>query len=216
MQQINAQQIHFVNAIIFDNAAHVRAVEGEAGAGRRVAGAGYAVARAGAVIILRQNLKKELFGKKNTKNAPRRIKTPARAFIYQRPRIFYLKKKTPRAKKAGEMATRAKKTAPKAAATSATAAELAPKSRKCGAVMARFGNRNAAGHGAPRGNRNAVGNRGNVHARGRPRAGGAGAEAYSVKINLAITPTQRAKLDDAAEKAGIKFADFLRKLINEF
>lgn len=32
MQQINAQQIHFVNAIIFDNAAHVRAVEGEAGA----------------------------------------------------------------------------------------------------------------------------------------------------------------------------------------
>ena len=32
MQQISTQQIHFVNAIIFDNAAHVRAVEGEAGA----------------------------------------------------------------------------------------------------------------------------------------------------------------------------------------
>ena len=30
MQQISTQQIHFVNAIIFDNAAHVRAVEGEA------------------------------------------------------------------------------------------------------------------------------------------------------------------------------------------
>lgn len=116
------------------------------------------------------------------------------------------------------MATRAKKTAPKAAATSATAAELAPKSRKCGAVMARFGNRNAAGHGAPRGNRNAAGHKNALGNRGggRPRAGGAGAEAYSVKINLAITPTQRAKLDDAAEKAGIKFADFLRKLINEF
>lgn len=107
---------------------------------------------------------------------------------------------------AGIMATRAKKTAPKAAAKSATAAELVPVKRRAGAPL---GNRNAAGHGAPRGNKNALGNRG-----GRPRAGGAGAEAYSVKINLAITPTQRRKLDDAAENAGIKFADVLRNFIN--
>lgn len=117
---------------------------------------------------------------------------------------------------AGEMAKSAKKTAPKNAAKNATAAELAPKSRKCGAVMARFGNRNAAGHGAPRGNRNAAGHKNALGNRGggRPRAGGAGAEAYSVKINLAITPTQRRKLDDAAENAGIKFADILRNFIN--
>ena len=123
---------------------------------------------------------------------------------------------------AGEMAKSAKKTAPKTAAKPATAAELvpvakrAPKSRKCGAVMARFGNRNAAGHGAPRGNRNAAGHKNALGNRGggRPRAGGAGAEAYSVKINLAITPTQRAKLDDAAKNAGIKFADVLRNFIN--
>lgn len=105
-------------------------------------------------------------------------------------------------------APKSPKSAPKAAAKSATGAELAPVKRRAGAPL---GNKNAAGHGAPLGNKNALGNRG-----GRPRAGGAGAEAYSVKINLAITPTQRAKLDDAAEKTGIKFADFLRKLINEF
>ena len=114
------------------------------------------------------------------------------------------------------MNKRAAKSAPKAAAKSATGAELAPKSRKCGAVMARFGNRNAAGHGAPRGNRNAAGHKNALGNRGggRPRAGGAGAEAYSVKINLAITPTQRAKLDETAEKMGIKFADILRNFIN--
>ena len=111
---------------------------------------------------------------------------------------------------AGIMATRAKKAAPKTAAKSATAAELVPVAkRKRGGQI---GNRNAKGHGAPRGNKNGLGN----HNSGRPRAGGEGAEAYSVKINLAITPTQRRKLDTAAEKAGIKFADFLRKIINEF
>ena len=107
---------------------------------------------------------------------------------------------------AGEMAKTAKKTAPKTAAKSATAAELVPVKRRAGAPL---GNRNAAGHGAPRGNKNALGNHG-----GRPRTGGAGAEAYSVKINLAITPTQRRKLDTAAENAGIKFADFLRNFID--
>lgn len=169
-------------------------------------GAGYAVARAGAVIISgRETKKKGLFAEKNTKNAPRRIRTRARAFI----RVFCLPYGRAGAYIAGIMATRAKKTAPKAAAKSATAAELVPVKRRRGAPL---GNRNAAGHGAPRGNKNGLGN----HRSGRPRAGGAGAEAYSVKINLAITPTQRAKLDDAAEKAGIKFADFLRKLINEF
>ena len=98
------------------------------------------------------------------------------------------------------MATRAPKSAPKSAAKNATGAELAPKSRKCGAVMARFGNRNA------------VGNRGNIHARGRPR--GRSADAYTVKLNIAISPAQRAKLENAAQKAGVKYTDFLRNLID--
>lgn len=86
-----------------------------------------------------------------------------------------------------------KKTAPKTAAKSATGAELAPKSRKCGAVMARFGNRNAAGHGRPRGR---------------------SADAYTVKLNIAISPAQRAKLENAAENAGVKYTDFLRNFID--
>ena len=107
---------------------------------------------------------------------------------------------------AGIMATRAKKTAPKTAAKSATGAELvpvakrAPKSRKCGAVMARFGNRNA------------VGNRGNVHAHGRPR--GRSENAYVVKLNIAISRAQREKLETAAENAGVKYTDFLRNFID--
>lgn len=174
------------------------------------------VARAGAVIISGRETKKMSFSaKKNTKNAPRRIKTRARAFIYRRARVFCLPSARAGAYIAGIMATRAKKTAPKAAAKSATAAELVPVKRRRGAPL---GNRNAAGNrggGAPRGNRNAAGHKNALGNRGgRPRAGGAGAEAYSVKINLAITPTQRRKLDTAAENAGIKFADFLRNFID--
>lgn len=101
---------------------------------------------------------------------------------------------------AGEMAKTAKKTAPKTAATSATAAELVPKSRKRGAVMARFGNRNA------------VGNRGNVHAHGRPR--GRSENAYVVKLNIAISRAQREKLENAAQNAGVKYTDFLRNFID--
>ena len=57
----------------------------------RVAGAGYAVARARAVIISGGETKKKgFFAKKNTKNAPRRIKTRARAFIRRRARVFCL------------------------------------------------------------------------------------------------------------------------------
>lgn len=98
------------------------------------------------------------------------------------------------------MATRAKKTAPKTATKPATAAEHAPKSRKCGAVMARFGNRNA------------VGNRGNVHARGRPR--GRSENAYVVKLNIAISHAQRERLETAAKNAGVRYTDFLRNFID--
>lgn len=57
----------------------------------RVAGAGYAVARAGAVIISGRKTKKKGFSpKKNTKNAPRIFETRPRAFIYRRARVFCL------------------------------------------------------------------------------------------------------------------------------
>ena len=71
------------------------------------------------------------------------------------------------------------------------------------------GNRNAVGNkggGAPKGNRNAVGNHG-----GRPRKG---AEAYSVKINVAISASQAEKLKTTAEKNGVKYTDFLRQMID--
>lgn len=180
-----------------------------AGAGRRVAGAGYAVARAGAVIISgRKTKKKGFLPKKNTKNAPRRIRTRPRAFIYRRARVFCLPYGRAGAYIADIMATRAPKSAPKSAAKSATAAELVPVAkRKRGGQIGNRGNRTTGEAKARWGNRNSVGH-------GRPRIGGDGAEACSVKINLAITPTQRAKLDDAAEKAGVKFADILRNLIN--
>ena len=78
------------------------------------------------------------------------------------------------------------------------------KTRRPGAPI---GNRNAVGHGAPKGNRNAVGNHG-----GRPRKG---AEAYSVKINVAISTSQAEKLKTTAEKNGVKYTDFLRQMIDK-
>lgn len=106
------------------------------------------------------------------------------------------------------MVNRAPKSAPKAAAKSATAAELVPVAkRKRGGQVGNRGNRTTGEAKARWGNRNSVGH-------GRPRIGGDGAEACSIKINLAITPTQRRKLDIAAENAGIKFSDVLRNLIN--
>lgn len=95
------------------------------------------------------------------------------------------------------MATRAKKTAPKAAAKSATAAELVPVKRRRGGQI---------------GNRNGVGNRGNIHAHGRPR--GRSADAYTVKLNIAISPAQREQLFRAAENAGVKYTEFLRNFIS--
>ena len=93
--------------------------------------------------------------------------------------------------------TRAKKTAPKPAATATAQAEHAPQTRKRGAVMARWGNKNA------------VGNRGGT---GRPR--GRSPDAYTVKLNIAISPAQREKLENAAKNAGIKYTEFLRNFIN--
>ena len=87
--------------------------------------------------------------------------------------------------------------------TTATSKPAAKKNRRPGAPI---GNRNAVGHGAPKGNRNAVGNRG-----GRPRQG---AEAYSVKINVAISTSQAEKLKTTAEKNGVKYTDFLRQMID--
>lgn len=94
------------------------------------------------------------------------------------------------------MATRAKKPAQKPAAP-ATVAEHAPQTRKRGAVMARYGNKNA------------IGNRGGP---GRPR--GRSPDAYTVKLNIAISPAQREKLENAAKNAGIKYTEFLRNFIN--
>ena len=159
---------------------------------RRVAGAGYAVARLGAVIILAAKSKKNGFSaKKNTKNAPRRIKTRPRAFIYHRTRVFCLPSARGGAYIAGIMATRALKTAPKTAATSATAAELVPVAkRKRGGQI---GNRNGVGHGRPRGRSE---------------------NAYVVKLNIAISRAQRERLENAAQNAGVKYTDFLRNLID--
>lgn len=175
-------------------AAQTHSAGGCAGAGRRGAGAGYADARAGAVIILAAKSKKGAFRRKKIqKNAPRRIRTRARAFIYRRTRVFCLPRAGVSAYIAGEMAKSAKKTAPKTAAKPATAAELAPKSRKRGAVMARFGNRNAVGHGRPRGRSE---------------------NAYVVKLNIAISRAQRERLETAAKNAGVKYTDFLRNFID--
>lgn len=180
-------------------AAQTHSAGGCAGAGRRGAGAGYADARAGAVIILAAKSKKnELFGEKKYKNAPRRIRTRARAFIYRRTRVFCLPRAGVSAYIAGEMAKSAKKTAPKTAAKSATAAELVPVAKRR--------------RGAPLGNKNGVGNRGNIHAHGRPR--GRSADAYTVKLNIAISPAQREQLFRAAENAGVKYTDFLRNFID--
>ena len=90
--------------------------------------------------------------------------------------------------------------------TTATSKPAAKKNRRPGAPI---GNRNAVGNrggGAPIGNRNAVGNHG-----GRPRKG---AEAYSVKINVAISTSQAEKLKTTAEKNGVKYTDFLRQMID--
>ena len=95
----------------------------------------------------------------------------------------------------------------KKAATSTPPQPATQPRRRAGAPK---GNRNAVGNrggGAPIGNRNGVGNHG-----GRPRKG---AEAYSVKINVAITATQSKKLTDAAAKIGVKYTDFLRALIDQ-
>ena len=172
--------------------AQTHSAGGCAGAGRRVAGASYADARAGAVIILAAKSKKRSFSaKKNTKNAPRRIRTRPRAFIYRRARVFCLPRAGVGAYIAGIMATRAKKTAPKTAATSATATELVPVAkRKRGGQI---GNRNGVGHGRPRGRSE---------------------NAYVVKLNIAISRAQREKLETAAENAGVKYTDFLRNFID--
>lgn len=147
---------------------------------------------AGAVIISGGETKKMSFPpKKNTKNAPRRIRTRARAFIYRRARVFCLPRAGVGAYIAGIMATRAKKTAPKTAATSATATELVPVAkRKRGGQI---GNRNGVGHGRPRGRSE---------------------NAYVVKLNIAISRAQREKLETAAENAGVKYTDFLRNFID--
>lgn len=95
------------------------------------------------------------------------------------------------------MVNRAKETAPKTAAKPATAAELVPVKRP---------------RGAPLGNKNGLGNRGNIHAHGRPR--GRSENAYVVKLNIAISRAQREKLENAAENAGVKYTDFLRNFID--
>ena len=95
----------------------------------------------------------------------------------------------------------------KATASTTQPPATQPRRRGRGAPL---GNKNAVGNrggGAPIGNRNGVGNHG-----GRPRKG---AEAYSVKINVAITATQSKKLTDAADKLGVKYTDFLRALIDQ-
>ncbi len=94
---------------------------------------------------------------------------------------------------------------------SATSANAAPKKRggaRPGAGAPK-GNKNGLGNrggpGAPKGNRYAVGH-------GRPRVNPA--EPCTVKINIALTATDAARLKERASEAGQTAPQYLRFLIN--
>lgn len=87
---------------------------------------------------------------------------------------------------------------------------IAPKRKRGGQP----GNR--GGKGAPKGNQYAKGHqnaKGHTHkgAGGRPRKG---AEAFTIKLNIAISENQKNKLEMAAQNTGLKYTDFLRNLID--
>ena len=65
--------------------------------------------------------------------------------------------------------------------------------------------------GGQPGNKNAKGGRGNKNAKGRPR--GRNPNAFTIKLNIAISELQQNKLKIAADKAGLKYTDFIRNFI---
>lgn len=80
---------------------------------------------------------------------------------------------------------------------------IAPKRKRGGQP----GNR--GGKGAPKGNQYAKGHKGGG---GRPR--GRSTTAFVIKLNIAISESQKEKLFKAAENRKIKYTDLLRNLID--